>query len=292
LTIKPAALSSAEIKNYTVSQIDTTGDDGIYKMFEIEKADSYIISPGNRGGIMVINLEPNYANLDWNNVTYTSTPLYVPELGREVYMTFEQVAYNRNTQRYETVPYNDYLYEGGELKDIHVQKDVDGVIEKGIKLFPFSEINGDNTVYTGKIYIYVGLTYFVGLKDTITAKLSATTIDNDVEKIVEQDISLLTQYLPGVSVSYSGDKIKDGYLIQENTSGNAIDINLDIMRVTYIIVFNKTIQLEIQLIWIGDRGVCRFDVRLFKFPKQKASDCVVSQNTIKELFDFFLRCSI
>ena len=223
VTIKPTALDSAEIKNYTVSSMEEDGDDGVYTLYEVEKSDSYVISPGHRGGIMVINLEPSYANLDWDKVTFTSTPLYVPDLGKEVYLTFEQVALNRQTGKYETVPYNDYHYDTeGKLKDIFVS---DGD-KQGIKLFPYSEINGIDTRYTGKIYVYVGLTHFAGLRETISAELKAYTTENDAEKLVKQEVHLLTQYLPGVSISYSGNKLSDGYLIQENTSNNALNVKL------------------------------------------------------------------
>ena len=225
LTIKPSALDSAEIKNYVVTTTNTAGSDGVYQLFEVEQSDSYIISPGNRGGIMVVNLEPNYANLDWDKVNITSSPLYIPEHGRDVYLSFEQVAFNRQTGRYETVPYNDYHYDSeGNLIDINIENGDN----KGIKLFPYSEVDGVKTRYTGKIYIYVSLTYFKGVKETISAYLTAATIENDSEKIVESRIDLITQYLPGVDIKYSGISLQDndGYLIQENSSDNQLNIKL------------------------------------------------------------------
>ena len=210
-TLNPTELSTARIENYTATGVST---DGYTHLITRSNTETSIISPGGYGGVMLIYLEPSYSNVKL--ATLTSSKLFVPSLNREVGLVFEQLVYNERTRTYDSLPFGDET------------------VENGIKLRMASkyDINGKLT-YNGIIYIHTQMDKFSGLADTVRATLTVETETREDAEVKTKTIvrtkSLLTQYLPGIGLSYNGvliDAENNEYLIEKNTFNNEISLNV------------------------------------------------------------------
>lgn len=208
LTLMPTELSTVRIENYTATSV--TPGTSYTNLISSNNTETSIISPGGYGGVMLIYLEPSYSNIV--SATLTSSTLFVPSLNREVSLIYEQLVYNASTGTYQTV------YPSNEQ------------IDGGIVLRKVSYIDENNNYhYDGTIYIHTQMDMFSGLSSTVRATLTVETSNNNVRTVTK---TLLTQYLPGASLSYDGyymgvsDDGDSQYLIQEDTYNNEISIQI------------------------------------------------------------------
>ena len=198
----PTELSTVRIENYTATNV--TNITNYTSLIESNTTETSIISPGGFGGVMMIYLEPSYSNIV--SASLTSTTLYVPSLGRNVSIIFEQLVRNEDGD-YETVYPNNETINGGINLRLVSSVDAEG-----------------NYSYNGIIYIHTQMDKFVGMSGTLDAVLNVETNDG---KIIEQSRTLLTEYLPGATLSYDGLAIStDEYLIQKDTYNNEVDIQV------------------------------------------------------------------
>lgn len=198
----PTELSTVRIENYTATNV--TNITNYTSLIESNTTETSIISPGGFGGVMMIYLEPSYSNIV--SASLTSTTLYVPSLGRNVSIIFEQLVRNEDGD-YETVYPNNETIDGGINLRLVSSVDAEG-----------------NYSYNGIIYIHTQMDKFVGMSGTLDAVLNVETNDG---KIIEQSRTLLTEYLPGATLSYDGLAIStDEYLIQKDTYNNEVDIQV------------------------------------------------------------------
>lgn len=205
ITFNPQELNTMRIENYTATTIQY--ESTYVNLFESNQTETSIISPGSIGGIMMIYLEPSYSNV--KNVELNSSSLFVPSLGYEVKIIFEQIV--RTVDSTGKVSYRT-IYPSNELTD------------NGIVLQKVSGIDKDGkTYYDGTIYIHTQLDEFKGYNGNLTATLSVET-ESGVNKEIEKH--LLTEYLPGATLSYDGTVVENGYLIQNDTYLNTIDLKL------------------------------------------------------------------
>ena len=205
VTITPTTLNTARIENYTAIEIDS--DNSYIDLIDRGNSETSIITPGGLGGVMLIYLQPAYSNI--KSATLTSSSLYVPSLNRDVMINFEQLVYNTNTNRYQTI--------------LSAAEPIEG----GIQLRLVSNIDKDGKEsYNGVIYVHTQLDTFSGLSSTITATLTVET-NSTIEPIKTVTKPLLTQYRPGANLSYDGEEIAENeYLIQEGTYSNTADITV------------------------------------------------------------------
>lgn len=208
LSLTPTELSTVRIENYTATSV--TPSTSYTHLISSNNIETSIISPGGYGGVMLIYLEPSYSNIV--SATLTSSTLFVPSLNREVSIIFEQLVYNASTGKYQTIYPNNEQVDGG------------------IVLRKVSYIDENNNYhYDGRIYIHTQMDMFSGLSSTIRATLTVETSNNNVKTVTK---TLLTQYLPGASLSYDGyylgvsDEGDSEYLIQEDTYNNEISIRI------------------------------------------------------------------
>ena len=202
ITFRPTELSTVRIENYTATNVTTITN--YTSLIESNATETSIVSPGGYGGVMMVYLEPSYSNI--LSATLTSSTLYIPSLGRNVSIIFEQLVKNENGD-YETVYPNNETVNGG------------------IKLRLVSSVDrSGNYSYNGIIYIHTQMDRFVGMTGTIEAKLTVNTNDG---KTIEQTKTLITEYLPGATLSYDGISVgTDEYLIQKDTYNNEVNIRI------------------------------------------------------------------
>lgn len=204
ITFNPTELSTMRIENYTATSVTTITN--YTSLIESNTTETSIISPGGYGGVMMIYLEPSYSNIV--SATLTSSSLYIPSLGRNVSIIFEQLVKNEEGD-YETVYPNNETIDGG------------------IKLSLVSNVDSNgNYTYDGIIYIHTQMDKFVGMTGTIEARLLVETGEGNT---IEQTKTLITEYLPGATLSYNGISVNnstDEYLIQKDTYNNEIDIRI------------------------------------------------------------------
>ncbi len=213
LTLKPTEVSTIRIENYTA--ISSSAQNNLTTLISSNATETSIISPGGLGGVMVIYLEPSYSNII--NAELTSTSLFVPDLGRNVQIKFEQLLFNAQTGKYHTI------YPRNEE------------VENGIRLEKVSAIDEfGNKSYNGVIYVHTMVDKFVGLSGTLKANLEVTTASGAVKTSTK---TLITKYLPGADISYNGhyigqttnsetgETVKE-YLVQTNTYNNELQIKI------------------------------------------------------------------
>lgn len=214
LTIKPSSVSSGIVLNNYVADATTMGNyTHIITTSQIETAN---ITPGGNGGVLVVNMQPSYANI--LTATIKSSELFVPSLNQSVKVRFEQIVYHTGIKKYISI------------SPICEPTDDD----MGINLrLATTTSDGVNYTYDGTIYIHVVLDKkFSGLADEITLTLDVT--DSNGTHVVKTK-SLITDFLPGVNLSYdekyaisaqiAGEDV-DGYLVQQNTVKNVVDVTI------------------------------------------------------------------
>lgn len=214
LTIKPSSVSSGIVLNNYVADATTMGNyTHIITTSQIETAN---ITPGGNGGVLVVNMQPSYANI--LTATIKSSELFVPSLNQSVKVRFEQIVYHTGIKKYISI------------SPICEPTDDD----MGINLrLATATSDGVNYTYDGIIYIHVVLDKkFSGLADEITLTLDVT--DSNGTHVVKTK-SLITDFLPGVNLSYdekyatsaqiAGEDV-NGYLVQQNTVKNVVDVTI------------------------------------------------------------------
>ena len=204
ILLKPTPVSTARIENYKVETL--TVNSTYTNLVTSSDIETSIVEPGSIGNIMMLYLEPTYANVV--SAKLKTGSLYVPSLGKDVQMQFKQLVYNE---------------EKGAWTTLYGAKDqVDDTLD--IELVSKIDENG-NSVYTGVIFIHVQLEKFAGLEDTIKATLEVETNNG---KMVTRYRNLLTTYLPGTQMIYDKNKqvADNNYLIQKGTSENELKIKI------------------------------------------------------------------
>lgn len=210
VTFIPTALNTVRIENFTATNV--TQISNYTSLLQSNATETSIISPGSYGGVMVIYLEPSYANV--TDAILTSTKLYVPSLGRYVNIMFEQLVRNSDGTYQTYFGNNETVSE-----DNGTSSEADD--KTGIRLNLIS--NSDNS-YDGRIYIHTFIEGFVGYAGTIDVELTVNTINGGV---VQTTKPLITEYLPGANVIYDGIATDDGgYLIQKATYENDVTIRV------------------------------------------------------------------
>ncbi len=206
ITLEPTPLTSARIDNYS-AQTRSAGT-SYSDIISSSTQTSSIISPTDNGGVMIIHLEPSYANVV--SAVLTSSTINPPSLGSDVYIIYEQLVYNARSGAYETIyPANENVSDGhGIILQKVTGKDASG-----------------SSYYNGIIYVHTRLSErFSAYTNTITTTLTVNTTDDTITT----QKHLLTQYLPGVSLSYEGKQLDDGgYIIQKDTFNNTVSLRVD-----------------------------------------------------------------
>lgn len=214
LTIKPSSVSSGIVLNNYTADATTMGNyTHVITTSQIETAN---ITPGGNGGVLVVNMQPSYANI--LSATIKSSELFVPSLNQNVKVRFEQIVYHTGIDKYISIsPVCDPTDDNMGINLKLATKTSDGV----------------NYTYDGTIYIHVVLDKkFSGLADEITLTLDVT--DSNGTHVVKTK-SLITDFLPGVNLSYDekyaisakveGEDV-NGYLVQQNTVKNVVDVTI------------------------------------------------------------------
>ncbi len=222
-TLKPSSASSVNVSTYAITNIQQKTT--YTNLIESSEVESLIVAPGGFGTIMMIRMEPTYANVI--SASLTSSTETIPSLNREVNLRFTQIVYNTNTCKYETLSRNQ---EGLTLNLEKVSKiDADGNLE-----------------YDGLIYVHIQLEKFSGYETYLTATLNIQTGSVDNPKTDKKVTELFTTYVPGAVLLYNGiNKGTNGeYLIQQGSYSNEIKIKL----YGYQFNSNPTITFE----WVKD----------------------------------------
>ncbi|MBR6779362.1 MAG: hypothetical protein IKM43_04415 [Clostridia bacterium] len=203
VVLKPTNLSKLKIENYQAKSINayTTYTELITRSY----SETYTIIPGGYGGVMLLYLQPAYADI--KTATLTSNQVPVQTLGRDISIIYEQLIYNESTGNYETItPTNEKVDGGIKLRFISGKK-VDG-----------------SYYYNGVLYVHTMLDKFVGPEKHLTATLTVETGSGEIKSTHK---TLLTKYLPGATLAYDQTKaVADGYLIQNQTNQNTVDITV------------------------------------------------------------------
>jgi len=211
LTLQPAKLEGVELENYAANRKYSANN---YQSIITGSAETSIIEPGGLGGVMVARLQPSYA--DVTDVRILSEATFVPSLGRNVYVMFEQLVYDNDTNTYRTIEGASLIYDNNN-----------NII--GRNLQKVSEIKDGRMVYTGVIYIHTSLENFSGYETTINVTLETKTMSTG--DIWQQKIkTLTTKFVPGAYLEYNRDSDKiegNAYLIQESSSNNTLTVRLD-----------------------------------------------------------------
>lgn len=209
ITINPTTASTARIANYAVEKIEVVTNN--VNALTAGKVETSIISPGGAGNIMLLYVEQPYSKID--KVTIKSSTINVPSIGGNVMLMFTQLVYNVDKGRFETVYSSTVHAQQGDTLELNPITTID---------------NNGKTEYTGVMYVHAQIVEFSGLEAVITATLNVVSNGKTLEPYTQ---SLITEYLPGASLIYSGTQIGNtektyGYLIQEDTYGNVAKIKL------------------------------------------------------------------
>lgn len=206
VTLKPSEASNVYSTTYAVEKIQSNTT--YTNLISSNAVETLIVQPGGVGSIMVIKMEPTYANVI--SATLTSDTQFIPSLNKEVNLIFTQLVYNQETACYETLMTNNA--QNGLTLNLN-------------KISQFDE-NG-NSIYNGLIYVHVQLEKFTGKETTLTATLEVKTGHPDNPRTDTVVTPLLTTYLPGAYLSFDGiSKGENQYLVQQGSFGNEIKIKL------------------------------------------------------------------
>lgn len=220
LNLIPTPLAGVQLENYSASRIEAVNN---YQTIVSGSAETSVIEPGGLGGVMVVRLQPSYS--DVTSAQITSGSLFVPTLGRNVFIHFEQLVYDPSSGNYLTLSSSTPVYDNaGNLIGIQLQK--------------VSQIVNGNFTYNGIIYVHSYIDSFAGLESQIEVTLSVNTQSSS--EPITRTKTLTTKYVPGAYLSYSGIQASDGYLIQTNSANNTATIRL----VGYQFNSNPTITYE------------------------------------------------
>lgn len=210
-TLKPTHATTVRVENYAVKRLDVASN--IQNIVSPDTIETSIITPGGIGSVMMIYVEPTFANV--KSISLTSSVLSLPS--GNAYLHFTQYVYNTTNKRFETLV-------GGPRQigeTINLQ---------AVSTSDFS--TGERKLsYNGVIYVRVALDKFSGVQQTITADLTVVTTDgiNDVTRTYTKPLS--TEYLPGASLSFegvqaTGENINSGYIVETGSTENRATIKL------------------------------------------------------------------
>ncbi|MBR2970153.1 MAG: hypothetical protein IKC49_03770 [Clostridia bacterium] len=194
-TLKPAMLSTKRIENYSVKTFDPYSQ--YQNIVTNEYVESSTIEPGGIGSIMMLYLEPEYANVKEISITSDSKPI-ASLGGANVYLKYTQYIYDADKGMYLSYFGADKNYQEGTT----------------LKINKASERRNGQIIYTGVIYLHVMLDRFSGV-ETFTSTVNLTLGDGSTTSIPK---TLLTSYIPTVITEYEGITLKNGYMIQEGTA--------------------------------------------------------------------------
>jgi len=204
VTIKPTTANTTRLSSYNVEGVNVVSN--TKSELTLGQVESSIISPGGRGNMLLAYVEKSYSNID--SISITSSDLFVPELNKNVNLVFTQYVYNKSTRKFETLFNSNVQAQNG--KTLELQK--------------VTTIENGKTEYTGILYIHAQLIKVSGLEARISATLNV--VSNGIS-IPAKTVDMLTTFLPGASLTYSGIVADNGgYLVQESTYGNTARIKL------------------------------------------------------------------
>lgn len=207
-TITPSELTTLRMENYPVNKI-TVNASNLTNLVEQSQIESSIIAPGGKGSIMMLYMEPSFANV--KSALLKSSTINVPSLG-QVSLKFSQFVYNENQNKFETLQSSTSGMQGDSL--VLQKKTIKKTLADG-------SIEYD---YTGILYVHVQLQRFSGFEASISATLTVETNDG---KIRTKTKTLVTSYLPGASLIYDSNReMQDGYLVQENSYSNVAKLKV------------------------------------------------------------------
>ncbi|MFQ6752114.1 MAG: hypothetical protein ACLRFL_00920 [Clostridia bacterium] len=203
-TLKPSKLGTKRIENYNVKTFDPFSQ--YQNIVTNEYVESSTIEPGGIGSVMMLYLEPEYANVQDISITSESKPI-ASLGGANVYLKYTQYIYDHDQRAYVSYFGEDKNYQDGTT----------------LKLNKASERKNGQIIYTGVIYIHVMLDRFSGV-ESFESTIDLTLGDGsttDVEK------TLITSYIPTVTTKFDGNRLNDtnGYMIQEGTA-NTLDLKI------------------------------------------------------------------
>ncbi len=236
LQINPTTLSSGIVmNNYAAS--DATSWGNYTHLITSSQVETANITPGGLGGVLVVKLQPSYAYI--KQATIKSSELFVPSINENVKVRFEQLVYHSGLGKYISITPSNNPTEDG----------------MGIELkFVTSTSNGVDYTYDGTIYMHIVLDKkFSGLADEIRLTLDVTNAD---DTHIVKTKSLITDFLPGVNLSYDetlkttakiGEENVSGYLIQQFTTDNIVTLKI------YGYQFNKDPMVNIK--YLDGNGV-------------------------------------
>ncbi len=216
IEFKPTKVSTIRIENYSAK---ISGANNPYiDLITKSNTETSIISPGENG-VMIIYMSPSYAYIDENSLKIISEEIEVPSSNDKIaYIAFEQLV--KNGEDYNTIlPANEEIKEGVNGKT------------NGSKLKLISNKDGS---YDGILYVRTFLRKFSGVNTPVKVHFEAN-IGESEPKVVSK--TLVTTYLPGVSLEYKGAQnengqyfgaisVNDGYLIQNKTYNNILDVKV------------------------------------------------------------------
>lgn len=209
LTFTPTQFQSARMYNYTITDFAKSATD----IMKVNPIDTSTINPSatSYGSVMVIHLEPAYANVI--NATLTCQPVNVQGVG-SVGLVYEQLVYNPNNNTYAALPISGGRVENGINLQLLSQYTVATDTQP-------AELIYDGTIY---VHVMVDAERASGYTATLTSRLTANVLGSS-EPIVREK-QLTTEFLPGIELDYDRSAEKDGgYLIQEETI-NPVSIKL------------------------------------------------------------------
>lgn len=199
----PTEVSTVRIENYAVNSINVDVANKV-EIIERNTAESSIITPGGKGSMMYLYIEPNYANV--KNAVLSTSELTVPSINHPVNLKFTQYVYNEGKLRYET------LKTGANQIGNNLE----------LSLISGYDVNGKE-YFDGIIYIHAQLEKIKGVEQTITATIQVTTENG---KLITVDKPLLTEFLPGADIVHQGTVINGENVVEIGTFKNSARITV------------------------------------------------------------------
>lgn len=201
ISFMPQQLTSFRLENYSNLTAWAGENAGTTEAeFVSNEVESSLIIPG-RSGLIKIFAEYDYSYFE--NISITSTRATINN--NEYFIRYQQMVYNKDTKTYQS--YAGITADGETLN---------------LKKVSYIE-NGEYS-YDGVIFVRTILDEIVGVRQTFTMTVNATTYDYNGNTInVSRTKTVISQYLPGVyinvtnAVSSSHDN-KPVYLLEQNSS--------------------------------------------------------------------------
>lgn len=202
ISFVPQQLTSFRLENYS-NLISRAGENNGTTISEFisNEVESSLIIPGE-SGLVKIFAEYDYSYFE--NISITSTRQVVN--GTEYFIRYQQMVYNKETKMYES--YAGITADGETLN--------------------LKKVSYSDGSYAGVIFVRTILDNIVGVRQTFTITVDATTYDSQGNSVnVSRSKTVISQYRPGVYISvdnvisseYNNQAI---YLVEENSSVSTI----------------------------------------------------------------------